>query len=120
MDYDVIVIGVGAMGAATLEQLSRRGASVLGIEASSVPNADGSSGGDTRLIRKAYFEHPDYVPLLERAYENWRDIEDRSGERLLLQTGAMYIGPPQGELMAGSFGAARQHGLLLEKLTSIG
>lgn len=118
MNYDVIVIGVGAMGAASLEQLSRRGASVLGIEASSVPNAEGSSGGDTRLIRKAYFEHPDYVPLLERAYENWRDIEDRSGERLLLQTGALYIGPPQGELISGSAGAAQEHGLLLENLTS--
>ena len=81
MGYDVIVIGVGAMGAATLEQLSRRGAKVLGIEQSWVPNATGSSGGETRLIRKAYFEHPDYVPLLERAYQNWRDIEERSGRR---------------------------------------
>ncbi|MDH3643260.1 MAG: N-methyl-L-tryptophan oxidase, partial [Gammaproteobacteria bacterium] len=118
MDYDAIVIGVGAMGAATLEQLSRRGVRALGVEQSSVPNASGSSGGDTRLIRKAYFEHPDYVPLLERAYDNWRDVEARSGERLLFETGAVYIGPPDGDLMAGSLAAAREHGLRLDELSA--
>ncbi|MFP6836393.1 MAG: N-methyl-L-tryptophan oxidase [Pseudomonadales bacterium] len=117
MGYDVIVIGVGAMGAATLEQLSRRGAKVLGIEQSLVPNADGSSGGETRLIRKAYFEHSDYVPLLERAYQNWRDIEERSGTRLLFPTGALYLGPPLGELIAGSLSAARIHDIALEELS---
>jgi sarcosine oxidase len=117
MDYDVIVIGLGAMGAAAVEQLSRRGVSVLGIDQSSVPNTRGSSAGDTRLIRKAYFEHPDYVPLLERAYHHWRDLEARTGERLLYTTGALYIGPPEGDLIAGSLRAAREHDLALLECT---
>ena len=92
--YDVIVIGLGAMGSAALDQLARRGAAVLGLERYGIPHEQGSSGGDTRLIRKAYFEHPDYVPLLQRAYSNWDDLEARSGERVLFRTGAVYIGRP--------------------------
>ncbi len=100
--YDVIVIGLGAMGSAALDQLARRGADVLGLERFGIPHEQGSSGGDTRLIRKAYFEHPDYVPLLQRAYANWDDLEARTGERVLYRTGAVYIGRPDSELIAGS------------------
>lgn len=118
MRYDVIVLGVGAMGAAALERLASRGASVLGIEQSTVPNSLGSSGGDTRLIRKAYFEHPDYVPLLERAYEGWRRLEMLSGAELLHATGTVYMGPPDGPLVSGSRLAAEAHGLALERLSA--
>ncbi len=117
MSYDVIVLGIGAMGAAALERLASRGARVLGIEQWTVPNSLGSSGGDTRLIRKAYFEHPDYVPLLERAYEGWRRLEASSGVDLLYPTGTVYVGPPDGPLVAGSRRAAEDHGLALELLS---
>ena len=73
--FDVIVAGVGAMGAAACAHLSRRGAKVLGLEQFGIPHELGSSGGHTRLIRLAYYEHPDYVPLLRRAYHNWRELE---------------------------------------------
>lgn len=116
MSYDVIVLGVGAMGAAALERLASRGARVLGIEQWSVPNSMGSSGGDTRLIRKAYFEHPDYVPLLERAYEGWRRLEALSGLELLYPTGTVYVGPPDGPLIGGSRMAAESHRLEFEPL----
>jgi len=115
-DFDVIVAGLGAMGSATADHLAGRGAAVLGIDPWPVPHANGSSGGDTRLIRKAYFEHPDYVPLLQRAYANWRDLEAAAGERLLFQTGTVYVGDPAGELLAGSRHAAAAHGLELEDL----
>ena len=114
--YDVIVIGLGAMGSAALDQLARRGARVLGLERFGIPHEQGSSGGDTRLTRKAYFEHPDYVPLLERAYQNWEDLEARSGERVLFKTGAVYIGRPDGELVRGTLASAEAHSLACERL----
>jgi sarcosine oxidase len=67
--YDVIVIGVGSMGSATCYHLAKAGIKVLGLEQFEIPNELSSHTGQSRIIRKAYFEHPDYVPLLERAYE---------------------------------------------------
>lgn len=114
--FDVIVAGLGAMGSAAADHLAGRGATVLGIDPWPVPHAHGSSGGDTRLIRKAYFEHPDYVPLLQRAYDNWRGLQADAGEQLLFETGTLYLGDPGGELIAGSRRAAEAHGLALEEL----
>ena len=116
--YDAIVLGLGAMGSATLDQLARRGARVLGVEQFGIPHDLGSSGGDSRLIRKAYFEHPDYVPLLERAYANWEDLEARSGERVLYRTGITYIGAPQSPSIAGTRASATKYGLRCETWTA--
>ncbi len=69
--YDAIVIGVGGMGSATVYSLARRGKRVLGLEQFDVPHDLGSSHGYTRIIRLAYYEHPSYVMLLQRAYELW-------------------------------------------------
>ena len=76
---DVIVIGLGAMGGAAFRSLASRGLRVVGIEQHAVPHALGSSHGETRIIRKAYFEHPDYVPLLSRSYELWAGLERAIG-----------------------------------------
>src|SRR5687767_3554376 len=105
--YDVIVVGVGAMGAATCYQLARRGVRVLGLEQFSIVHGFGSSHGHTRMIRLAYFEHADYVPLLRRAYQLWEELEAASGERVLYRTGGIYMGPPEGEVVAGTTAAAR-------------
>lgn len=115
-NFDVIVAGLGAMGSAATDHLAGRGVRVLGLDPHQVPHGHGSSGGDTRLIRKAYFEHPDYVPLLERAYANWRDLERDHGQPLLFATGTVYLGPPEGEVLAGSQRAAAEHRLELEVL----
>jgi sarcosine oxidase len=85
--YDVVVVGVGGMGSAALYHLARRGKRVLGLERFDVPHELGSSHGVTRIIRLAYFEHSDYVPLLRRAYELWRELEAEAGEELLHVTG---------------------------------
>jgi len=91
--YDVIVIGVGGMGSATVYQLARRGKRVLGIERFGIPHEMGSSHGLTRIIRLAFYEGPQYVPLGRRAYELWRELEGRLGEQILHLTGSVHAGP---------------------------
>jgi len=116
--YDVIVIGVGGMGSATLFHLARRGKKVLGIEQFDVPHQLGSSHGVNRIIRLAYAEHPSYVPLLRRAYELWRELEHDSGERLLVVTGGVDAGPEGGALIAGSLRSCHEHGIPHEPLSA--
>jgi sarcosine oxidase len=99
--YDAIVIGVGGMGSAALYHLSLRGARVLGLEQFDIPNDRGSSHGITRIIRLAYWEHPDYVPLVRRAYTLWRELERDTGERLLVITGCVDAGPGNSAHIAG-------------------
>lgn len=91
--FDFIVIGLGSMGSSALYHLASRGHRVMGLEQFDVCHDRGSHSGQTRIIRKAYFEHPDYIPLLQRAYENWESIENISGEYLLSRTGLYYAGP---------------------------
>lgn len=100
--YDVAIIGVGAMGSAAARQLAARGSRVLGLEQFSPGHDRGSSHGDSRIIRQAYFEHPSYVPLLRRAYELWEATEVDSGRHLLTLTGGLMIGRPDSATVAGS------------------
>ncbi|MDQ3026757.1 MAG: N-methyl-L-tryptophan oxidase [Pseudomonadota bacterium] len=92
--YDVIVLGLGAVGAATLYQLAKRGRRVLGIDQFSPPHAFGSSSGESRIIRKAIGEGDQYVPLVLRSYEIIREIEKETGARLLKVTGGLWISSP--------------------------
>jgi sarcosine oxidase len=116
--YDIIVVGVGSMGSAACYHLARRDPSlrVLGLEQFDVPHGQGSHHGFSRMIRLAYFEHPDYVALLKRAYENWDALEQESGAKLLHLTGGLYLGQPQSELVTGSIDAARKYDLPHEVL----
>ncbi len=100
--FDVIVVGVGSMGSAACYQLAKRGVRVLGLEQFNIPHSLGSHHGGTRLIRQAYFEHPSYVELLKAVYPLWRDLEAESGVDLFHQVGALYLGSPDCELIAGS------------------
>lgn len=109
--YDVVVVGLGAMGASALEHLSRAGLKVLGIEQFESPHTRGSSHGETRIIRQAYFEDPRYVPLLQRAYTLWQNLEQRAGESLLHLTGGLMLGPEDGELIQGTLNSVRTHDL---------
>lgn len=109
--YDVLVLGVGGMGAAALAHLAARGVSVIGIDQGDVPNERGSSVGETRVIRKAYFEDPRYVPLLERAYALWYELEARAGETLFLRTGCLNVGPPDHPAIRGVKESVAVHGL---------
>lgn len=115
--FDVIVVGVGASGSASAFHLASRGARVLALDRASIPNDESSHSGVTRIIRKAYFEHPDYVPLLVRAYELWRDLEREAGARVLFTPGVLYAGPEGGLLVRGSLESASLHSLRVETLS---
>lgn len=112
--YDVIVAGVGAMGSAASWRLAKQGKKVLGIDQYTLGHNLGSSHGETRLIRKAYFEHPDYVPLLEKSYSLWRELESESGETLFHQTGLVIAGHQQSKVLAGVQTASRKYSIPTE------
>jgi sarcosine oxidase len=114
--YDVIVVGVGGMGSATVAHLARRGVRVLGLEQYDIPHDRGSSHGLSRIIRLAYFEHPAYVPLLHRAYELWWALERDAQERLLIITGSLDIGTVDSTVFGGALKAAQLHHLVHEVL----
>ena len=117
-EFDVIIIGLGAMGSAALYHLATRGKQVLGLDQFSPPHEFGSSHGRTRIIREAYFEHPSYVPLVQRAYDLWTDLESQSGQKLFHQTGGLMIGPRDGVVFNGARQSAEEHGLSHELLSS--
>src|SRR4051812_22004558 len=109
--YDVIVVGLGGMGSATLYHLAARGLKVLGLERFDLLHEYGSSHGLTRIIRLAYAEHPSYVALLQRSYELWRELERRAGEQLLYITGSVDAGPPGSSIFEGALKSSELHGL---------
>jgi sarcosine oxidase len=92
MHYDVIVIGMGAMGAATLYQLARRGVRVAGLDRFAPPHDRGSSHGDTRITRQAAGEGAAYVPLALNSQRIWRELEALSGEALFEACGMLMLG----------------------------
>jgi sarcosine oxidase len=116
--YDVIVIGVGSMGSAACYYLSKRGYKVLGLEQFEITHEFGSHAGQSRIIRKAYFEHPDYVPLLEKAYKNWNTLEQETSEQLYFKTGLLYAGTSYNEIITGVKQSAALYNIELEQLSN--
>jgi len=116
--YDAIVIGVGGVGSAATYRLADRGLDVLGIERYDVPHTRGSSHGSTRIIRRVQHEGAAYVPLVERAYELWRDLEDRTGRDLLHVTGSVHTGPPDSGVVEDARGACDAHDIPYETLSA--
>ena len=114
--YDAMVVGLGAMGSATLYHLARAGLKVLGVDQFSPPHEHGSSHGQTRIIREAYFEHPIYVPMVQRALELWKALEQESGSPVYLQTGGIMIGAPESIIFTGAQRSAELHRLPFEIL----
>ena len=113
--HDVIVIGVGGMGSAAAYHLAARGARVLALEQFDIPHELGSSHGESRIIRLAYWEHPDYVPLVRRAYDLWRELEMAAGERLLVVTGGIDAGDAASPNIIGVRDACRRFELRHEE-----
>ncbi|MBB1598660.1 N-methyl-L-tryptophan oxidase [Variovorax sp. UMC13] len=91
--YDVIVVGLGAIGAATLYQLALRGARVLGIDQHAPPHDQGSSHGESRITRLAIGEGDAYVPLVRRSHAIWRELEASTGRSIFEQTGGLILAP---------------------------
>jgi len=110
-DYDVIVVGLGAMGSSAAYQLANRGQRVLGIEQFTPAHTFGSSHGDSRIVRKSYFEKPDYVPLLVRSYQLWDELSAAFGEELFTRCGALNLGLPDSPIVTGAIASAERWNL---------
>ncbi len=111
MNYDVIVLGLGAMGSAAAQHLAQRHARVLGIDQFTPPHDNGSSHGGSRMIRQAYWESPDYIPLVLRAYELWEQLQRDTSERLLNITGGLILGSAGSPLVTRGIASAQRHGI---------
>jgi sarcosine oxidase len=118
-DYEVVVVGLGAMGSCTLWALARRGVRVFGIDQFDPPHDQGSSHGETRLIRSAMIEGAPYVPLIRRAFTLWHELADEAQRELLVQTGVLFISPDGTDHIAAQAARALSStGLPFETLTS--
>lgn len=115
--FDVAVIGLGAMGSASLAALARSGLKVIGLEQFRSPHQQGSSHGNTRVIRETYFEDPAYVPLLQEAYRLWDALQQRHPQQNLWRlTGGLMLGPAAGALIQGCLRSAQQWSLPHQQL----
>lgn len=109
--YDAVVVGLGGFGSATACHLAQQGARVLGLDPHGPAHAHGSSHGESRIVRQAYFEGAAYVPLLQRAYELWHRLGRDTGQTLLTRTGGLFLGRPGSRVFDGSLGTAQTWGL---------
>jgi sarcosine oxidase len=116
--YDVAVIGLGGMGSAVLAHCARRGMRSIGYEQFTPGHDLGASSGQSRMIRKAYYEHPSYVPLLLRAYDAWRELERASNTELLHVTGLLMIGGEDSAVLRGAMQSASEYALPVEYLNA--
>jgi sarcosine oxidase len=118
--YDVIVAGLGGMGSAAAYHLASRGHRVLGLEKYGPAHRRGASHGGSRITRQSYFEGPEYVPLLLRAYDLFDRLAADSGQDLIVRTGGVMVGRPESRTVSGSLRSARQWGLAHELLDAAG
>lgn len=114
----VVVAGLGVMGSAVALHLARRGAKVIGFDRHAPPHPLGSSHGESRVIRQAYFEDPVYVPLVRRAQELWESLERETNRKLLHRTGALMVGPPSSRVLGGTLRSAEEHHVPHEVLSA--
>jgi sarcosine oxidase len=123
---DVLVIGLGAMGAATVYQLAKQGVKVKGIDQFTPPHTHGSTHGETRITREAIGEGLQFVPLAMRSHELWREIEHESGETLFNQCGGLILARAgqqswmhdQRDFLGNTFRAADAFGIAHERLST--
>ena len=126
--FDAIVIGLGAIGAATFYQLAQRGAKVLGIDQLSPPHDQGSSHGESRISRLAIGEGDEYVPLVHRSHQVWRELEARTGRNIFVNTGGLILAPRdriaahhgKSDFVRRTIACAEHHGIAHEVLDAAG
>ena len=114
--FDLAIAGLGAMGSATALHAARGGLRTIAFDRFVPPHTRGSSHGESRIIREAYFEDPSYVPIVQRATQLWRELEQDCGERLVLPTGGLMIGRPESAVVAGAIASGETHRLPHEVL----
>ena len=107
--YDFIIAGLGTAGSATCMELARRGFRVLGLDKHRPPHNKGSHHGASRSVRRAYLEGTVYVPMALRSWELWRKLEKDAGQKLLVKTGNLTIGPPESPAVSGFIESAQAY-----------
>ncbi|MFZ0217382.1 MAG: N-methyl-L-tryptophan oxidase [Candidatus Dormiibacterota bacterium] len=117
LDTEVAVVGVGSMGSQALWQLARRNVSALGIEQFAPGHDRGAGHGETRIIRSCYQEGPQYVPLVQEAFRLWRELAEESGNEILTENGALYVGRAHGGYLDEVRATGDAYGLPYEVLT---
>jgi len=115
-NWDVIVVGAGAVGSAALRAAREAGVRALGIEQFAPARTRGSSHGHSRIFRHAYFEHPDYVPLLRHSTARFESLERQSGAPLLNRCGMLVAGRDDSAAVRGTLASAQQWALPLDSL----
>ncbi|WP_042143524.1 N-methyl-L-tryptophan oxidase [Paucisalibacillus sp. EB02] len=118
MNYDVIIIGAGSMGMAAGYYLSKKNKQVLLIDAYDPPHSEGSHHGETRIIRHAYGEGENYVPMALRAQELWLELEQEANKTLFHQTGVLNIGTEDSPFIQNVIKSAEKHALAIEQLSA--
>lgn len=121
--YDCIVLGFGGVGSQALRHAAQQGWSTLGIDQHGPAHDRGSSHGQSRIIRQTYHRHPSYLPLLQRAYEMWDELNKRHRtspdiKELLTQCGLLQIGKPDSQAIQGVLSSAEEHDLKIEQFTA--
>ena len=115
--YDVIIIGLGAMGSAASYYLSKNGVKVLGLDTYEPPHKLGSSHGHTRVIREAYHEGTSYVPIVKKAYELWNELDHEIEDKLILEYGGMYLGD-DGKYLSDAKKSAKKYDIPIKEFSS--
>jgi sarcosine oxidase len=125
--FDVVVVGLGAVGSAVCHHLARQGVRVAGIDRFHPPHKEGSSHGLSRITRLALGEGEAFVPLAKRSHELWRELEQASGERLYRATGGLCISSAAADaqayhgntnFFARTVELAQKHGIAHETLSA--
>src|SRR5256886_8468343 len=115
-EAQVVVVGLGSMGSQALWQLARRGVTAIGIEQFAPGHDQGAGHGESRIIRSCYQEGPQYVPLIQAAFPLWRELEQETGQHLLTENGALFIGHPDSGYLPDAIATARAYDLPYELL----
>ncbi len=124
--YELIVVGLGAVGSATVRHLANSGTQVVGIDRFAPPHPYGSTHGDTRITREAVGEGDAYVPFVRRSHELWDELGHDSGVTLLRRNGGLIVAPESGaaamhgtdDFAGSTIGIAERHGIQHEVLTA--
>ena len=121
--YDAVVVGLGAVGSFAIRALSKTPGRWLGIERFSLgSHAQGSSHGRTRIFRRAYFEHPHYVPWIDYSIQAFKELETSWQTSLMEECGTLLLAPSTGQgtkpppLLAASLRAATEHNVPIHLL----
>ena len=110
-NYDVAIVGLGAVGSAALYQLTKLGLTVIGIDSYSPPHIFGSSGGETRIVRQAIGEGEHYVPLALQSYDIWQELEQLSQQKLLYKVGGLVLAPREDKFFGTTVQAAQKYNI---------